>query len=783
MIKEASAEQEALRLIDEGNGCEDEGQLAKALQLYEAAIHLAPNLARAHLNRGNALLEIGDMEAAVTAYAEALVRNPDYAAAHYNMGNAYARSSRPEAALGAYRKAILLKPDFADAEVALGAVLESLGQPEEALESYRRALKANPGYAGAHCNLGNVLKDVGQLDDAVASYRRALELAPDFVDAHYNLGNALKDLGRLDDALASYRLALAIKPDFAEAHYNMGSALKELGRLEDAAANYRRAVHINSRYVEAHSNLGGVMQDLGRHDDALASYRRALEIKPDFAEGHNNLGNALKNLGRLEDAVTSYGRALQINPEFSLAHSNMANALQDLGRLGDAVTSYRQALAINPDFAGAHTSLLFCLSHMEELSASELFGEHCRFGAQFEAPLRASWPAHGNTREPDRCLQVGIVSGDLREHAVAYFIEPVLAQLARVSTLALHAYYNHAVEGQVTRRLRGYFQHWHAIAHVSDAALAQQIGDDGIDILIDLSGHTGENRLLCFARKPAPVQVSWLGYPGTTGLSAMDYYFTDRYLLPPGAFDSQFTEKLVHLPANAPFMPDASAPAVNVLPALSKGYLTFGSFNRLSKLTPSTIALWSQLLRILPEARMVLGGMPEDHRSNSLIDWFALEGIARERLSFYPRCSTAAYLALHHQVDICLDTFPYTGGTTTNHALWMGVPTLTLAGHTPPGRQGPAILGRLGLDAFVAEDVTDFVQKGLSWNGDRAALAAVRAGMRDRIERTPLRRPEVIAAGVESALRTMWQRWCAGLPPVTLDLSPPIKGKALPAIR
>ncbi len=400
--------------------------------------------------------------------------------------------------------------------------------------------------------------------------------------------------------------------------------------------------------------------------------------------------------------------------------------------------------------------------------------EHCAFGEKFEAPLRASWPRHSNVRDPARCLQIGFVSGDLREHAVASFVEPLLARLAESAALSLHAYYNHATEDSVTARLRTHFRHWHRIVGLSDAALAERITSDRIDILIDLSGHTAENRLLTFARKPAPVQVSWIGYPGTTGLKAMDYYLADRHFLPPGTFDSQFTEKLVYLPANAPFLLDAIAPAVNALPALRNGYVTFASFNRLNKLRPQVIALWSRLLRSLPEARMVLGGMPSEAASNPLIDWFAREGIVRERFSLHPRCDIAAYLALHHQVDMCLDTFPYTGGTTTTYALWMGVPTLTLAGHTPPGRQGAAILGHVGLEAFVAKNADDFQRRGEYWANDLSALSAVRSGLRQRIEHSLLSQPEVIAAGLECALRTMWQRWCAGLPPESIDVSAPV---------
>ena len=358
---------------------------------------------------------------------------------------------------------------------------------------------------------------------------------------------------------------------------------------------------------------------------------------------------------------------------------------------------------------------------------------------------------------------------------MASFLEPVLAHLAAHinshANFSLHAYANHSADDSVTQRLRGHVKHWHPVAGLSDTALADQIHADGIDILIDLSGHTGHNRLPVFARKPAPVQVSWMGYPGTTGLSSMDYYLTDRFLLPTGQFDHQFTEKLVHLPANAPFLPSAHASSVHVLPALANGYVTFGSFNRLNKLNQNVIKLWAQLLRALPDSRMLLGAMPRDGQYATLIAWFADEGIARERLDFHPRSSMEEYLALHHQVDLCLDTFPYNGGTTTLHALWMGVPTLTLAGSTVAGRSGAGILGHVGLDEFVARDSAAFVKQGLSLATDYSTLAKLRMGLRERFSQSALGQSGVIAAGLESALRTMWQRWCAGLPAESFEVS------------
>jgi protein O-GlcNAc transferase len=695
----------------------------------------------------------------------------DDAEAHDNLGIALKRAGRLEDATISFRRAIKFQPKLAGAYGNLGNTLKDLGQLDEALLNYRYAIAIQPELAEVHFNMATVLRNLGQLDGAVESYRRALRSKPDWAEAHYLLGVVLYDQGLPAEAIKCYRRALEIMPDFAEAHSSLGNALKDLGQLDDALKSYRLALEINPNFAEGHSNLGNALKDIGQLGEAVASHRRALEIEPDFAEVQCNLGAALLALGRLDDAMASCRRALEIKPNLAMAHNNLGNILQDLMQPDQAEASFRQALEIKPNYADAYSNLLFCTSHNEAYDAEALFAEHCRFGKQFEAPLRAGWPQHQNLRDPERRLRVGFVSADLYNHAIASFFEPLLAHLVEFPGLSLTIYYNNTREDQVTQRLRGLAKQWHSIAPLSDAAVAQKIVEDGIDILIDLSGHTGKNRLLSFARKPAPVQASWMGYPGTTGLQAMDYYISDRFFMPPGQFDDQFTEKIVRLPASAPFLPDEAAPPVNALPALTNGYVTFGSFNRQNKLSHAVIALWAQLLRALPDARMVLAGMPENGNNEHLIDWFQQQGIARERLSFHPRSDMPAYLALHHQVDICLDTFPYAGGTTTLHALWMGVPTLTLAGSTVAGRTGATILGHVGLDEFIARDQADFVQKGLAAAGNLAALAQLRAGLRERFAQSAIGRPDIIAAGLERALRIMWQHWCAGKPVESIEVA------------
>jgi protein O-GlcNAc transferase len=578
---------------------------------------------------------------------------------------------------------------------------------------------------------------------------------------------ALFNSGKHTESEDQARLLTAQYPDSGTAWKTLGVFLQVQGK--DAIPALQKAAEFLPDDAEAHSNLGCALRNIGRINESVASCHRALQIKPDCAGAHINLGSAMIELGRYNDAMTSCLMALQIKPDSATSHINLGTAMMGLGKLDEAVASYRRGLRIDPDCAYGHSNLLFCLSNQAASHTEVLFSEHLSFAKQFEAPLRANWPAHSNSRNPERCLRVGIVSGDLFKHAIASFIEPVLSHLAGIAQLSFHAYYNHTIQDAVSQRLQRYFAHWHPIAGLSDTALAEKIQADGIDILIDLSGHTARNRLLTFARKPAPVQVSWMGYPGTTGLAAMDYYLADRFFLPLGEFDNQFTEKIAHLPANAPFTPSEHAPPVNALPALGNGYVTFGSFNRLNKIGQSVIALWSQLLRALPGSKMVIAGMPEAEKDGMLIRWFAQEGIARERLDFHARMGMEAYLELHHQVDICLDTFPYNGGTTTLHALWMGVPTLTLAGNTAAGRPGACILGHVGLEAFIAHDAEDFMQKSLSLAGDLAELSNIRAGLRERFKQSAIGQPEVIAAGLERALRTMWQRWCTDLPSKSFD--------------
>lgn len=745
-------------------------------KFYKTMLKYIPNDPTILLRMGTIEVHLGNYDEGIRLLGLSLQANPKQYLAYFFRGIAYHRLDRFKEALKCYASAIALEKDNAEVLMYRNSALESVKRLENAPAKAKNRAKAPPtsskslsdntGNAEKFNQLGIEQGKLQNLNEALAYFNQAITAAPDYAPSYHNKGKALHLLERLDEALASYDRAIALNPDFADSCDGRGQVLQDLTRLDEALVSFDRAIALKPDFAETHVNRGKTLDNLGRLEEALASCERAIALKPDLAEAHVNKGKTLDNLGRTEEALTTYDRAIALKPGLAEAHVNKGKILGDLGVLEEALASYNRAVALKPDLAGAHSDLLFLHSHDGNIDADSLFVEHCRFGEQFESPVRTEWPRHDNIRDPERRLQIGFVSADLRNHSVAAFIEPVLAHLIKRRQLSLHVYYNHEREDDVTLRLRGMVERWNPVHALSNAALAEKIRADGIDILIDLSGHTGGNRLAAFARKPAPLQASWMGYPGTTGLRAMDYYLADRHFLPVEQFADQFTEKIVYLPANAPFLPFAGAPAVNPLPALNRGQFTFGSFNRISKINRSVIAMWAQLLRALPDSRMLLGGLPEERQCETLLAWFALEGIARERLTLHPRSGMTSYMKLHHQVDLCLDTFPYTGGTTTCHALWMGVPTLSLAGATPGGRAGAAILGGVGLETMIAHDADDFVNKGVGWAGQLDALAAIRLQLRERFLQSAIGQPALVAEGLERALRTMWERWCAGLPAI-----------------
>lgn len=787
-----------------GNAYMDHGQPDLALPCFLRAVELAPGFAEALSRLGDALQAQGHYKEAGECYRGALEIDPALSMALVGKGDILAAQKQFQQAEASYRQALVLEPGAADIHRKLGDVQVDLNRPEAALHSYAAALEIDPGNAMAHGGMGNVLFRLDRNAQAAASYRRATAL-PAATAAHYHgLGRSLHALDETADAEAAYRQAIALDATLAAPmlHYadllretrrkeaaiaiyqaalllepanidalnNLGMAQQDDGQLEAALASFRQVELLAPNNPVTHSNIAAVLNTMGRRDAALESCRRAVKLDPKSTPAHTNLGTCLMEMGRLGEAVRSFETVVKLDPHHRRGYVNLSASLTRLGRTDQAIAHTRQALKLNPDWDELHSNLLFYLTHSQDLDAAALFAEHVRYADHFEAPLRASWPQHGNPRDPERRLRIGFVSADLYNHAVAHFITPVLEHLANSPRLELVAYANSFHDDQASRHLHGLVSIWRQVEKLSHAELAQLILSDEIDILIDLSGHTGFNRLPAFARKPAPLQLSWIGYPGTTGLQAMDYFLTDRNLSPPGTLEDQFTEKLLRLPATAPFLPSPDAPDIGPAPAIANGYMTFGSFNRAGKLNRSVIARWARLLRLLPSARMLIAAMPDKQTTDMVRSWFAREGVTSERLTFHGYTHTRDYLALHHQVDICLDTSPYTSGTTGFHALWMGVPTLTLRGQTLPGYVTSAILASAGLHDFIALDEAAFLAKGQGYANDIGSFSALRPGMRERMNSSAIGQSAVIAGGLELALRSIWRRWCAGLPAISFEV-------------
>jgi predicted O-linked N-acetylglucosamine transferase (SPINDLY family) len=581
---------------------------------------------------------------------------------------------------------------------------------------------------------------------------------------------ALYNSGRIDESIAAARKLIDAFPSHGFGWKLMTVSLHNLGRYDEAMEYCATARELFPNDVELLQVSASILEAGGQHEKAEADCRLMLKLSPDHPEGLRILSIVLISMGKLEEAERVSLRAVEVAPNAALPYSALGVTYMKQGNLDKAAATFERAIELNPNGDLAYNNLAFCMTHSENADPAELFATHRRFGEQFETPLKPHWAPHDNVKDPERRLRIGFISGDFCRHAVANFFEPVLEHLARDPRLSLYAFSNTSTVDQVTQKMRATFEHWHPVFGMKEDAIARLVRDNEIDILIDLAGHTANNGLLTLARKPAPIQASWIGYPGTTGLTAVDYFLADRYWVPSEQFRDQFTEQIVYLPALAPFTADPLCPPVNLLPAKSKGYVTFGSFNRIDKLRREVIALWSCLLREVPTSRMLIGGLPADGSLGDLPAWFAEEGIPRERLDFRARASVPVYLQQHHHVDICLDTFPFSGLTTALHSLWMGVPTLTLPGKTVPGRSGLTAMSHAGLERFIAQDKDDFVRRGVELTSDIPSLAALRAGMRERCERSPMFQPAQLAEGVSEALRVMWRRWCEGLPAVSFEV-------------
>jgi protein O-GlcNAc transferase len=568
--------------------------------------------------------------------------------------------------------------------------------------------------------------------------------------------------GRLSEAERIYRQILEAQPTHAGAMHLLGMALYQQGQSLEAYPLVKRGTELDPRNGAYLANLGAVCRSLGRVNEAATAYQRSLEISPNVAAAWNNLGNLQADQEQFDLALASYGRALELDPKHPNAHINMANTLAETGEYLAAFAEYRLGFAQQPN-AREHSNLLLDLHYPDGPSAAEIFEEHLRFDQLYGRPLRPKMPGHHSDRSPDRRLRIGYVSPDFRQHPVAQLLEPLLANHNRAE-FAVYCY-SDAPADQVLQRLCGYADRWTDTRSLNDEGLAKVIMDDRIDILVDLAGHTRGNRMLVFARKPAPVQITCIGYPDTTGLSAIDYRFTDALRDPPDSGDPLCSEKSFRLAGSAwcyrPF--ETSLPAASPT-VLRNGYVTFGCLNKLRKITPTIIQLWAQILIRVPAARLVLSVGSPDRSARFgrklLASQFAAVGIDESRVRLIDRCSQEQYFQHLQQLDIALDSFPYQGGVTTLDTLWMGTPVVVLAGRTYVSRVGVSILGNIGLNELIAATTEQYVNIAVNLARDIPRICELHASLRPRLERSPLMDTKGHASQVEAAIRQMWRDYC-----------------------
>jgi predicted O-linked N-acetylglucosamine transferase (SPINDLY family) len=658
------------------------------------------------------------------------------------------------------------------ADLAAAIEHHRAGRLAEAEPLYRGFLATAPDDGADHADvrhlLGILLLQQGDAAGAIAEIERACRAAPAVPAYRISQGNALMAAGRVAEAVAAYERAVQVEPANADLQLNLGVALRRLGRVDRAVDHFNRAIEIRPDYAEAHYNLGNALQARGAADQAIEAYLAALARKPELIAAYTNLGAALKSRGRLAEAIGCYRRALALGPDNAEACNNLGIAFQAFGEQAGAVQCFRQALALRPDFAEAHSNLLFGLSYDGRIDDQALFAEYRAWEARHALPLYrlAKPPANDpdpGRRDPDRRLRVGYVSADFRDNAIAYSIEGLFAR-HDPAVVETFCYMREARTDEVTARLKRLVRHWRDAAALDDAALADLIRGDRIDILVLVAGHTGANRPQLCAYRPAPVQVNLFGL-STLGLSVVDYWLTDHTVHPPDTAE-RATETLVRLPSWYVHQPPAGAPEVAPPPSASAGFITFGSSNNPAKLTPDVIALWARTVHAVPGARLLLkylGFFADEAMRQRFTALFGRHGVGPDRLIFVgDELPRARHLEVLNRIDIALDPFPFNGCTTSFEALWMGVPVVTLAGRRFIGRMGASFLARIGLTELIAATPEDYVAKTAALAGDPHRLADLRSGLRQRVAASPLCDATAYARSVEAAYREMWQRWCAG---------------------
>jgi len=734
-------------------------QLQDAERLYRCILQAHPNHADANHNLAVLAVQVNQAPASLPHFKAALEANPKQGQYWLSYVDALIQTGEIDTAKRVLEQGRQLGLQGESVEALVERLTEKASLNQSAVEQHG-SLKVVPDPAQALPKSIKKNKQQKLKRPNKVGVKTALHHKHEPSQQETNALLALYADGNYIEALTLAEIMTVNFPQYGFGWKALGALLSLMGRATDGQFAMQKAAELLPNDAELHCNLGAALRELGQLNDAVASYRRALEIKSDYTEAHNNLGNALRALGQFNDAVASYRRALEIKPDYVDAYSNLSVVLGSLGQFDDALISSRNALQIKPTYLVAQSNLLFTLNYHPDKSADEIYTFYEEYEQKIAAPQRVHWQIHANSRNIQRRLKVGYVSPDFKQHSVSTFLEAVLRNHDK-NVVEIYAYAELNKEDEVTARHKSYVNHWVATKGMSDEVLAKQIRKDEIDILIDLAGHTKDNRLGVFALKPAPVSISWLGFGYTTGLKAIDYYLGDKIQLPVGC-ESLFSETPWRLEGPSwVYQAKQSMGAVSSLPALENGYITLGTLTRSVRINHRTIRVWSEILKCLPNSKLHINS--QDFRHPSMQDMmsqkFAEYGIEADRLFIG---YTTPPWDLLRSIDIGLDCFPHNSGTTLYESLYMGVPYVTLAGRPSVGRIGSSALVSIGHPEWIADNETAYIDKAVALASDLTSLSQVRSTLREEIQNSELMDELSFVHKLEQAYREMWQKWCEG---------------------
>ncbi len=737
------------------------GDLNEAEKCFQKFVELKPGIAEGYFNLAKTQATLQQLQQAEKNYQQAIKLKPSFAQAYNNLGTLQVGLNKAIEAEQNLRQALSIQPNNPNTYRNLGILMQHQGRIEKAEQAYHQAIALQPNFVGALEDLANLLIQVQRHEDAESCLVRAIQAQPANANALAKLGKIYSLRQEFSKAEQCYDKALIHNPNHVEAHIDLAAIKEKTGQLDSALGHYQKALALAPDNMRAHNNLSIILCLMGAHEDALAAANTALHLNPSSPEAYNNQANALYRLGRLEEAATALKQALHYRPDDAETHANLGRILLLQGKTEQSLVCHRRTIELQPDLNSAHSLLLYTMNYSQQLSRAEIFKAHTDWAEKHE-PANRQQPTHNNTAEPERRLRIGYVSADFRGHSVAFFFEPILANHNQ-QTFEIYCYSDTLKTDQTTKRMQGLSKHWRNCCSLSDADVAQMIIDDQIDILIDLAGHTDNNRLSMFASQPAPIQATYLGYPNTTGLRSMQYFITDRHCDPEPESDQYYSEKLRRLP-NAFFcyQPPANSPAVAATPVLKNGYISFASFNNLAKIGDDVVKLWADVLKAVPDSRLLIQclSLNDPPTRVRFEDLFAANEIDTNRIDFTAAKDFDSYLSGHADVDIVLDTLPWNGHTVSCHALWMGVPVITLAGNRHSARMGASILTNLDLNDCIANSEPEFIAAAVALSQDTQQLAHLRQALRPRMQASKLCDGKQFTIQLEQQYRRMWQQWC-----------------------